>query len=75
MKKKINPMTRKSFVTYGMLLIVFIAVEIMLNTGNISSMLQGLLVPICVYAILAVSLNLTVGILASLVSDRRALCA
>lgn len=66
MKKKLNVQTRKSFVTYALLLIVIIAVEIMVNTGNISSMLQGLLVPICVYAILAVSLNLTVGILGEL---------
>ena len=66
MKKKLNPQTRKSFITYGLLLIVFIAVEILLNTGNISSMMQGLLVPICVYSILAVSLNLTVGILGEL---------
>ena len=66
MKKKINPMTRKSFITYGLLLIVFTAVEIMVNTGSISSMLKGLLVPICIYSILAVSLNLTVGILGEL---------
>lgn len=66
MKKKLNPQTRKSFITYGLLLIVFIAVEILLKTGSISSMLQGLLVPICVYSILAVSLNLTVGILGEL---------
>lgn len=66
MKKKISPMTRKSFVTYGLLVLAFIAVEILLNTGNISSMMKGLLVPICVYSILAVSLNLTVGILGEL---------
>ncbi len=66
MKKKIKPMTRKSFVTYGLFLIAFVAVEIMVSTGSISSMLKGLLVPICVYSILAVSLNLTVGILGEL---------
>ena len=66
MKKKLNVQTRKSFVTYALLIVVVIAVEILLNTGNISSMMQGLLVPICVYAILAVSLNLTVGILGEL---------
>ena len=35
-------------------------------TGNISSLLNGLLVPLCAYVILAVSLNLTVGILGEL---------
>ena len=66
MKKKIKPMTKKSFITYGLVLIAFVAVEILISTGNISSMLKGLLVPICVYSILAVSLNLTVGILGEL---------
>ena len=38
----------------------------MMKTGNLSSLAKGLLVPICMYVILAVSLNLTVGILGEL---------
>ncbi len=34
--------------------------------GQMSSLMKGLLVPLCVYVILAVSLNLTVGILGEL---------
>ena len=34
----------------------------MLAGGQISSLMKGLLVPLCVYVILAVSLNLVVGI-------------
>lgn len=44
----------------------FLLVEILVLTGHISSLVQGLLVPICTYSILAVSLNLTVGVLGEL---------
>lgn len=64
--KSIKPNTKKSLITYVMLIAVFIIVEIMLATGGMSYMMQDLLVPLCVYAILAVSLNLTVGILGEL---------
>lgn len=37
-----------------------------MNTGHVSSLLKGLLVPFCIYVIMAVSLNLTVGILGEL---------
>lgn len=64
--KSIKPNTKKSLITYIMLIAVFVIVEIMLATGGMSYMMQDLLVPLCVYAILAVSLNLTVGILGEL---------
>ena len=38
----------------------------MINSGSISSLMEGLMVPLCIYAILAVSLNLVVGILGEL---------
>lgn len=65
-KSRIKPETKKSFTTYGIMIAVFIVVEIFVATNNISSMLKDLLVPLCVYSILAVSLNLTVGILGEL---------
>lgn len=49
-----------------MVVTAYVIVEILLKTGNLSSLLQGLLVPLCTYVILAVSLNLTVGILGEL---------
>lgn len=64
--KLIKPQTRKSFITYGMVIAAFIIMQILVATGSISSMLKDLLVPLCVYSILAVSLNLTVGILGEL---------
>ena len=61
-----NGMKNKAFkgniVTYAMVIIAFIVVQVMVSTGNISSLLKGLLVPLCVYVVLAVSLNLVVGI-------------
>ncbi|MDO4325537.1 MAG: branched-chain amino acid ABC transporter permease [bacterium] len=53
-------------ITYGMVIAAYLIVQVMVNTGNISSLMKGLLVPLCMYVILAVSLNLTVGILGEL---------
>ena len=49
-------------ITFGIVIIAYIVVELMMQTGNISSLFKGLLVPLCTYSILAVSLNLVVGI-------------
>ena len=38
----------------------------MVSSGNIKSVLKGMLVPICAYIVMAVSLNLTVGVLGEL---------
>lgn len=53
-------------ITYGIVILCFIIAQAMISTGNISSLLKGILVPLCTYVILAVSLNLTVGILGEL---------
>ncbi len=65
-KKKISKAFRDNLITYGIVIAAYIIMQILVSTGNISSLLQGLLVPLCTYAILAVSLNLTVGILGEL---------
>ncbi len=57
---------KENLITYGIVIVAFIIVEIMAATGSISSLMKGLLVPLCVYVILAISLNLTVGILGEL---------
>ena len=59
---KLSPYTKNSAISYGIVIAGFIAVTIMSSTGMISSSLQGQLVPICAYIIMAVSLNLVVGI-------------
>ncbi|MDO4344604.1 MAG: branched-chain amino acid ABC transporter permease [Eubacteriales bacterium] len=53
---------KNNLITYAIVIAAFIIVQILQSTGNLSSLFKGLLVPICVYVILAVSLNLVVGI-------------
>ncbi len=53
-------------VSYGIVIIAFLIIQSMVMSGNISSSLKGQLVPICAYVVMAVSLNLTVGILGEL---------
>ncbi len=53
---------RYDIITFGIVLTFYIVCELMIQTGYMSSLMKGLLVPICYYSILAVSLNLVVGI-------------
>lgn len=62
MKKTLSKNFKSNCITYAMVIIAYIVVQILDKTGNLSSLLRGLLVPLCVYVILAVSLNLVVGI-------------
>lgn len=62
----INPLTRKNLVTLLICIVIFAVVQIWQSSGNMGSLYQGLLVPICIYVIMAVSLNLVVGYLGEL---------
>ena len=64
--KKMSKTTKNNFITYAMVIIVYVIVQALVSGGMVSNLLQGLLVPLCTYAILAISLNLTVGILGEL---------
>ena len=55
-----------NMITLGMVVAAWIIMEVLMGTGHVSSLLKGLLVPFCIYVIMAVSLNLTVGILGEL---------
>ena len=57
---------RDTLLSFGIVIIAFIVVQALVLTGSLSSSMKGLLVPICAYIIMAVSLNLTVGILGEL---------
>lgn len=63
---QINKKLKDNLITLGIVIVAYIIVMILKGTGNLSSLFSGLLVPICAYSILAVSLNLTVGILGEL---------
>lgn len=60
--KNMNKTTKSNLITYALVIVVYIIVQIMVGTGNISNLMKGLLVPLCVYVIAAISLNLVVGI-------------
>ncbi|MBE6111618.1 MAG: branched-chain amino acid ABC transporter permease [Peptococcaceae bacterium] len=64
--KTMNKTTRSNFITYAMVIVAFVIVQAMASTGGISSSLKGQLVPICAYIVMAISLNLTVGVLGEL---------
>lgn len=64
--KKMNKKLKSNLITYGMVLIAFIIVQILMSAGMMSNLMKGILVPLCIYVILAISLNLTVGILGEL---------
>ena len=53
-------------ISYTIVILAFILIQTMIATGNITSSLKGQLVPICAYIVMAISLNLTVGILGEL---------
>lgn len=65
-RKSISPAFRSKLITCGMVVALFIIVEILDSTGNMSNLFSGLLVPICYYVTIALSLNLVVGILGEL---------
>ena len=55
-----------NMITYAIVVVAYIVVQILMGTGHMSSLMKGLLVPFSIYVIMAVSLNLTVGILGEL---------
>lgn len=63
---RINKNTRKDMFTYLMVIVAFLLVQMASGGGLVSNSMQGQLVPICAYIVMAVSLNLTVGVLGEL---------
>ena len=58
--------TKIDFATYIGVIIAFIVITVMMNGDMITRSFQSMLVPICCAIVMAVSLNLTVGILGEL---------
>ena len=65
-KLQLTKNMKDNMITFGIVIVAYIVIQLLIMTGNMSSLMKGLLVPLCVYVILAVSLNLTVGILGEL---------
>lgn len=64
--KSMSKSTRMNFATYALVILAYLLLQGLSFSGAMSSSLKGMLVPICAYIVMAVSLNLTVGVLGEL---------
>ena len=53
---------RGRFLSFAIVIIAYIVVEILMKTGNLNSLFTSLLVPITCYVVAAIGLNLNVGV-------------
>lgn len=69
MKRLINlkrPEARRVYGTYALVTLAYVILQIMISARTLSSSMRGMLVPICAYMVMAVALNLVVGVLGEL---------
>ena len=64
--KNMRKETKNNLITFGGTAVLFIVLAVLASAGVLSSSLTGILPTVGVYVILAVSLNLTVGVLGEL---------
>ncbi len=63
MKKLLkNKTSRTNLITYLIVIVAFVVLYMHEQSGAMTSSLKGMLVPVCVYIVMAISLNLVVGI-------------
>ena len=59
--RNMSKSTRTQILTYGMVIVAFVVLQVLSSAGMVSRSTQGLFIPATVYMCLAVSLNLVVG--------------
>lgn len=64
--KTMKRSTKSNLITFGIVIAFYIVVQLLSAADLLTNSFAGQLVPICAYVIMAVSLNLTVGILGEL---------
>ncbi len=64
--KSMKRSTKSNLITFGIVIAFYIVVQVLSAADLLTNSFAGQLVPICAYVIMAVSLNLTVGILGEL---------
>ena len=64
--KTMKKSTLDHLITFAMVIVAYLVVQILIAAGVLSSLMQGLLVPMCTYSIVAIGLNLCVGYLGEL---------
>ena len=60
--KSMSHATRSKLITIGMVVVAYFVMTGLMRAGAVSNSTIGLLIPICAYSCLAISLNLVVGI-------------
>ena len=65
-KLHLKKTTLTTLITVGVIIITYIIMSLLSNSGSLSSVMTGMLPRICVWAMMAVSLNLVVGLLGEL---------
>jgi len=65
-KRNMKRSSLSGFINYGLVIAAFGVIQALIGGKMLSNSLQSLLVPACCYMVMAVSLNLTVGILGEL---------
>ena len=61
----ISKKNRMQYITYAFVIVAYIVLQL-LSGKVLSSTVRGMLVPICAYVVMAISLNLTVGVMGEL---------
>ncbi len=61
-----RPEDRRVWSTYAVVTILWLVLQFMISGHALSASMRGMLVPICAYMVMAISLNLVVGILGEL---------
>ena len=64
--KNMHKSTRSNLITYSIVIGFYVLMQGLMAGDVLNNSMKGMLVPICAYVVLAVSLNLTVGILGEL---------
>ena len=59
---KLKKSTLNNLISFGLVIVAFIVCQTMISTGVMKRSLRGQMIPICVYIVMAISLNLVVGI-------------
>ena len=65
-KKRMKKSTRSNILMFGFVIAFWALIQIISMTGHMTSKVNGLLIPVCAYMIMAISLNLVVGFLGEL---------
>lgn len=60
--KRLSKTSRSNLVTYGIVLVAFVVMQSLISGKVLSNSMSGLLIPICAYVCMAISLNLVVGV-------------